>query len=84
MTSNTFILVTNQDCSFLDTRHQLFGQVMDRESVDVIQEIINYVIIEAGMRVSENSEVKIMELTYEERWSDNGSLSLLFYFGEEI
>ena len=40
---------------------------MDRESVDVIQEIINYVIIEAGMRVSENSEVKIMELSYEER-----------------
>lgn len=52
---------------------------MDRESVDVIHEIMNYVIIESGMRVSENSEVKIIELSYEERW-DTHEMNLIDQF----
>ncbi|CAL6041378.1 Peptidyl-prolyl_cis-trans isomerase B [Hexamita inflata] len=65
--SNVFVLVSAQKVEYLNEKHVVFGQLMDSESVQVAEELKKFVVVEGCDRVSENSEVLITEVQFEEK-----------------
>ena len=51
---------------YLNEKHVVFGQVLDEETAKILDDLKKFVIVENCWRISENSEVKIVDAKYEE------------------